>query len=280
MFRITTSRARRVAGAGALVLAAMLPASIVLARPPIDDDPPVPPTLPEPEPPAPEPVPEPEPVPTPTPAPSPTPGPGVPRSEPRFVVQAIRVHANDESGVDWLGSDEVYAVWQADGVMAASELFGDFDTGETRSFGVTERCMLPIEPIAIHGAPWELASEGGDTWRCVQAGHAAPVQFNVRLWESDSSWEFWEWACFRRDGNLPPANCPDDLIGEFTQTFTENELLFALPQPGMWFESTKTLGSACGNNVCGGPGPTGPEYTFTYRVTRMNDYRPVLAPPG
>jgi hypothetical protein len=159
-------------------------------------------------------------------------------------------------------------------------VFGDFDTGETRSFGVTERCILPIEPIAIHGAPTELASEGGDTWRCVQAGHAAPVQFNVRLWESDSSWEFWEWACFRRDGSLPPANCPDDLIGEFTQTFTENELLFALPQVGMWLEATKTLGSACGDNVCGGPGPTGREYTFTYRVTRMNDYRPVLAPPG
>ena len=279
MFGITTRRARRVAGAGALVLAAMLPASMTLARPPIGDDPPVPPTLPEPEPPAPDPVPEPEPAPVPTPAPSPTPGPGVPRSEPRFVVQAIRIRANDESGVDWWGSDEVYAVWHAGGVMAASELFGDVDTGETRSFGVTERCMLPIEPIAIHGSPTELASEGGDTWRCVQAGHAAPVQFNVRLWESDSSWEFWEWACFRRDGNLPPANCPDDLIGEFTQTFTENELLFALPQVGMWFEATKTLGSACGNNVCG-PGPTGPEYTFTYRVTRMNDYQPVLAPPG
>jgi hypothetical protein len=48
----------------------------------------------------------------------------------------------------------------------------------------------------------------------------------------------------------------------------------------MWLEATKTLGSACGDNVCGGPGPTGREYTFTYRVTRMNDYRPVLAPPG
>ena len=268
MFGITTRRARRVVGAGALALAAMVPASMVIARPPPGDDPPVPPTLPEPEPPAPAPEPEPEPGPTPPPTPPPPP-PGPP--QPRFVVQAIRVHANDESGADWLGSDEVYAVWHAGGVMAASELFGGFDTGESRSFGVTERCMLPIEPIVVHGSPTELASEGGDTWRCVQTGHAAPVQFNVRLWESDSSWEFWEWACFRRD-NLPPANCPDDLIGEFTQTFNENELLFALPQVGMWFEATKTLGSACGNNVCG-PGPTGPEYTFTYRVTRMSDSR-------
>jgi hypothetical protein len=274
---IMTRRARRVAGVGALVVTALLPASMALARPPIGDDPPVPPTLPEPEPPAP--APEPEPEPAPQPPPSPSPGPGVPRREPRFVVQAIRVRANDESGVDWLGSDEVYAVWAADGVMAASELFGDVDTGETRSFGVTERCILPIEPIVVHGTASELASEAGDTWRCVQAGHAAPVQFNVRLWESDSDWEFWEWGCFRRDGNLPPANCPDDLIGEFTQTFNENELLFALPQPGMWFEATKTLGSACGYNVCG-PGPTGPEYTFTYRVTRMADYQTVLAPPG
>jgi hypothetical protein len=270
----THRRGRRVAGLSAVVLAAMVPATMAAARPPVGDDPPVPPTLPEPEP-APDPIPEPEPDPTP-PAPTPTPGPGVPRSEPRFVVQAIRIHANDESGIDAVGSDEVYAVWLADGVMAASELFGDVDTGDSRSFGVTERCMLPIEPITINGHPSELASENGDTWRCVQAGHAAPVQFNVRLWESDSDWEFWEWACFRRDGNLPPANCPDDLIGEFDQTFNENELLFALPQPGMWFEATKTLGSACGNNVCG-PGPTGPEYTFTYRVTRMSDYRTVLS---
>ena len=172
------------------------------------------------------------------------------------MVQAIRVHANDESGVDWLGSDEVYAVWQADGVMAASELFGGFDTGETRSFGVTERCMLPIEPIAIHGTPWELASEGGDTWRCVQSGHAAPVQFNVRLWESDSSWEFWEWGCFRRDGNVPPANCPDDLIGEFTQTFTENEL-FVLPQPGM-VRIHQDAGQRAATTCAAAPAPPAP----------------------
>jgi hypothetical protein len=189
------------------------------------------------------------------------------------VVQALRFRANDESGFDWAGSDEVFAVFEADNVLAATHVFEDIDTGDIGTFGVTERCILPIEPIT--GAFPELSAESGDSWRCVQQGHAGPLSFNVRLYEDDSVAEFWEWACFRRGNGTPPISCTDDVIGEFSQTFSTDQLLFALPQVHTWFESTVTLGSACGGDVCG-PGPTGPEYTFTYRVYRMPDFQPVL----
>ena len=78
-------------------------------------------------------TPEPAPLPEPAPPPPPTPGPGpqIPPANfpgPRFVVQALRFRANDESGPDSPGSDEVFAVWEADNVMAATHVFEDIDT--------------------------------------------------------------------------------------------------------------------------------------------------------
>jgi len=273
--RTTSSRTRRLIGAGVLVLAGVVPATIAFARPPIGDDPPVPPEPTEPTTPEPAPLPEPAPPPPPTPAP----GPQIPPTNlpgPRFVVQALRFRANDESGPDSPGSDEVFAVWEADNVMAATHVFEDIDTGDTGTFGVTERCIMPIEPITVTGSATELSAESGDSWRCLQYGHPGPLSFNVRLFEDDSVIEFWEWACFRRGNGTPPISCTDDLIGEFNQTFTTDQLLFALPEVHTWFESTVSLGSACGGDACGDPGPTGPEYTFTYRVYRMPDFLPVL----
>src|SRR5688572_8863909 len=53
---------------------------------------------------------------------------------PRFVVTAVRLHANDETGPDFPGSDEIYLVF-GDGAQRKyghSSIFGDFDTGETK----------------------------------------------------------------------------------------------------------------------------------------------------
>ena len=221
MSKTTSSRTRRLIGAGVLVVAGVLPATIAFARPPIGDDPPSPPEPPETT--TPEPAPEPEPAPPPPPTPGP--GPQIPPANlpgPRFVVQALRFRANDESVTDWLGSDDVFAVWEADNVMAATHVFENIDTGDTGTFGVTERCIMPIEPITVTGSATELSAESGDSWRCVQHGHAGPLSFNVRLFEDDSVLEFWEWACFRRGNGTPPISCTDDLIGEFGRPSPRN----------------------------------------------------------
>ena len=85
MSRTTSSRSRRLVGAGVLALAAMLPATVAFGRPPPSDDPPIPP---EPtEPPPPEPAPEPEPMPTPPP-------PTVPREVQSFSVATDSVVAH------------------------------------------------------------------------------------------------------------------------------------------------------------------------------------------
>jgi hypothetical protein len=255
MTRITTARRRRLGGAAAFVLAALVPASIALARPPIGDDPPDPPEPPETtEPPIPEP---PDPDPTPIPGPT-TPPSGPP--QPRFMVQAQRFRAENESGEDWLGSDEIFAVYEANGVLASTQVYEDVDTGDTVEIAVSEQCITPIEPVTATGSPIELSGESGDTWRCSLAGQDG-VSFNVRLFEDDSNVQFWDWACFRH-GNIPPINCVDDLIGEFHQTFTVEQLQFVLPQHGNYFDFHRTLSSADA------------EYRFTYRITRLLDFVP------
>jgi hypothetical protein len=66
---------------------------------------------------------------------------------PTYKVKMVSFRAADESGRDWLGSDEAYWVVSsvgADGTAKTfrTRTFGDVDSGETRTFGVTEGCIF------------------------------------------------------------------------------------------------------------------------------------------
>src|SRR5690606_38397048 len=65
---------------------------------------------------------------------------------PQFVAEAVRFTAIDESGYDWWGSDEVYAVFSDlnpsvfVGITAVRE---NVDTGDSHDFSPDERCLAP-----------------------------------------------------------------------------------------------------------------------------------------
>ena len=195
-------------------------------------------------------------------------------SEPRFVVEAVSFTAIDESGLDWAGSDEVYAVWTSAGTRAVTSVFGDVDTIETRSFLSGQRCIYPIRPPKAGNT--DLYAGDGDEWGCWAAGRSGPVEFSVWLFEDDS-------------GGFPPCfdgakvDCYDDLIGTFDFSLSSEELVaHALPAEGSSRLITETLGGPCGHqppgNVCGySPfSPTGPEYKFRFRLTRVADAGPTF----
>src|SRR4051812_23732586 len=55
-------------------------------------------------------------------------------TERRYKIEAVRFKARDETGIDWLGSDEVMVTTIDDKGWTVSDTFGGVDSGETRSF--------------------------------------------------------------------------------------------------------------------------------------------------
>ncbi len=194
---------------------------------------------------------------------------------PQFVAEAVRFTAIDESGYDWPFSDEVYAVFSDLNPTVFIEItttYEDIDTGDTRSFGRDERCIAP-RPNCDRGVS-EL------------------LYFEFSFWERDEPpWPFstMEFCHGIGRGDQAPLRngvCPaDDLIGRETVIWSREQLLAALPGVGDSVEYKLVLGGPCGptEGFCGTgwPGPTGPEYEFTYRIRRLPDVeRPiVIAPP-
>ena len=88
---------------------------------------------------------------------------------PKYTVKAVSFYANDESGWDWTGSDEPFAILHGVGRTGTdrstlSHVFGDIDTGDTGYFTSDEGCLY-------------ISCSGG----------TAPfgMGFSVQLWEHD-----------------------------------------------------------------------------------------------
>jgi len=53
---------------------------------------------------------------------------------PRFKIEAVSVKAIDQAGVDWWGSDDVFAITTAAGVVMRTETLKSIKTGQTHMF--------------------------------------------------------------------------------------------------------------------------------------------------
>ena len=205
-----------------------------------------------------------------------------PLSEPRFLVQALRFTAIDESSYDWAGSDEVFAVVDNDDTKVATQIHGNVDSGDTVSFGFWERCITPVmvHHLSEGGDLRLLSAAHGDQWWCKPTGKAGPIQFEVGLYEDDSGWLPEDWYCFQGYGLPDPKTCADDEIGRFDRSFSTAQLTSLMPRVGDIHEESVELGGPCGpgGGIC--TEPFGPWYWFTYRITRLNDRPPLAAPPS
>ena len=124
---------------------------------------------------------------------------------PRYVVRATTLYANDETGSDWPGSDEIYAIFTlrtpdrvgGDSLFARTAVFGDFDTGETKRFRANQNCLTSV-------TPGETSGNAARSWDCHPNGDRINLTFTVRLFEEDTG--------------------DDDLIGERVVRWTPEEL--------------------------------------------------------
>jgi hypothetical protein len=95
---------------------------------------------------------------------------------PRFIVEAISFKAVDESHYDWMGSDDVFAIFSSGGRSMRTRVVGEVDSGDTERFLRTQSCIYPaIDPDRSEN----------DQWRCDTAGGEGPVEFTITLYEDD-----------------------------------------------------------------------------------------------
>lgn len=207
------------------------------------------------------------------------------RPVPHYKVETVSFRCIDETGYDFAGSDEVSVITRHPPrrTMTISSVFGDVNEDDTRAFGANESCVLPLNGVTN---AWRWAPR--DQWVCDGKGVPAPLAFRVEMYEVDSdSWNAL-YECIANPG------CPfdisgteysesseywtkgDDLIGKAQIDLTAADLAARLPNVGDVIEEELILTPPC-DGVCGQgwPWPTGPEYAYTFRVTRLPDRPPV-----
>ena len=188
--------------------------------------------------------------------------------ERRYKVEAVRFKARDESGIDWLGSDEVrVGTADAKGFTGSDEI-GDIDSGDTHEFDPAVSCIIAVRPGVV--------TLGKDSV-CEDAGVPGPFSFRVELWEQDTYFDPFGFSlCVPgqpESGMHTFAECPnddrgDDFLGGMELFFPVPDLEATLPAVGDSFTETVAL-SPCEHGFCAGW--LLPDYSFTYRTTRMPD---------
>ncbi len=189
--------------------------------------------------------------------------------ERRYKVEAIRFKARDETGVDWPGSDEVMVgTFDAKGATVTNEI-GDIDSGDVHEFDPAVSCIVGVRPGTVIL---------GKSSVCDEAGEPGPFSFKVEMWEKDA-FGYPPGFC----AALPPPpghhNGPhcvndhngDDFIGWRELFFPIPDLETTLPNVGDSFIETVALNPCEGDDICGAPWAGFPDYSFTYRTTRLPD---------
>ncbi len=187
--------------------------------------------------------------------------------ERHYKIEAMRFKARDETGIDWPGSDEVMVRTDDAKGWTVSDEIGDIDSGDTHSFDPAKSCIVAVRPGIV---------VLGKSSACDDVGEPAPLWFEVEMWEKDA--QIFGDFCVIVGGPGPGfhggPHCAgygaDDFIGSARLDFAPWELEAALPKVGDEFIETARL-NPCRDGVC--DVTYGPDYTFTYRITRLRDVR-------
>lgn len=193
---------------------------------------------------------------------------------PTYRVKMLKFRAADESGYDWLGSDEVYWVVSsvgADGTAATfkTRTFGDVDTGETRTFGASEGCAFPttcgsaVAPDGIGMSIQLIEEDNGDAAAIVaKAASWFKKAGDLGDFADPTTWLLKAMGYMGTVADYISSWLEDDLLGSRTLTYSPSQLASRLPAPGRSYTETRYFG---GLDTSGGA-----DYYLTLRVTRVS----------
>ncbi|HEY9566534.1 MAG TPA: hypothetical protein VIR38_00470 [Thalassobaculum sp.] len=156
----------------------------------------------------------------------------------------------------------------AEGWTVTDEI-GNVDSGDTHDFEPAKSCIVAVRPGIVVLDKTSVCDDGGEP---------APLSFEVEIWEKG-------WFGYPPGFCVPlsPAagrhagpHCVndhngDDFIGHAAVDLPAQDLEAALPNVGDELIETVVLSPCEGGGTCGGWGL--PDYSFTYRVTRLSDVR-------
>ncbi len=192
-----------------------------------------------------------------------------------YLVKALKFKAIDESGIDWMGSDEPLWVFTANSAgqvsTCRSREFGDVDSGDTVTFDAAndKNTVWPSKgdaqgapgPIGLAIQLWEIDLGDPDditkkTEKALDLAQWAPV---VGSWVGKARGVI-------RDSlvNL----IADDLMGSRTLLWSSGLLERRLPRPGSSFVEKFRFSGRSGDlpfDVAGGP-----DYDLWVRVRRVS----------
>lgn len=188
--------------------------------------------------------------------------------QPMYKLEALGFTAVDETGWDWAGSDEIYAVWRSysplgSNTQVSTKIVDDVDSGDHIDFHPLQSCIYPI-------AGNELFIDGryggeGSGWVCRDEGGPGPVGFTVNLFDEDNGAIKLPY-CFDL---TPGTDCWDSFVGKYNHTWSIQELRDGWLTPGTVKNITVRLNPCEGPAICGDD--DFPDYDFHFRITRMPD---------
>ncbi len=192
--------------------------------------------------------------------------------ERRYTVTFKSFKAEDETGCDACGSDEVQFIIRTADYALFSSLYGDVDSDDFPAR--FDRCAQP----AVDGD-----SNYDHEWECDQAGKAPPFSFTVAAYEDDGDYPFTGF-CAENLADAPDPRGPDiwrrdapfcvedrgELIGKRK---VELELgdLSELSAPGQFFYRNVDLAGGCDGTERACPDGGSPHYWLRYEVKRVPD---------
>ena len=186
--------------------------------------------------------------------------------ERRYKIEAMRFKARDETGFDWPGSDDVMVRTSDANGWTVSDEIGDIDSGDTHHFDPAKSCIIAVRPGLV---------VLGKTSVCDDVGEPAPLGFEVELWEKDPVGYPTGFCLLIGPGSGGHAgpHCAndgngDDFIGRARVDFSAQDFEAVLPNVGDEYVETVVL-DPCPGAQCAGF----PDYSFTYRITRLPDVR-------
>ena len=182
--------------------------------------------------------------------------------ERRYKIEAMRFKARDETGFDWMGSDEVMIETRDAKGWTVSREIGGIDSGDTHNFDPAKSCIVAVRPGLV---------VLGESSVCDEVGEPAPLGFDVEFWEKDTSPFGGFCVAGFPDGGHGGPYCAndtygDDFIGSARIDYSLQELEAALPNVGDEQIETVKL-DPCPDQIC----TSDSDYTFTWRVARLPD---------
>lgn len=188
---------------------------------------------------------------------------------PTYTIKAQQFRCNDETGTDFLGSDEPYWIFgslgQGIAITTRAGPFGDVDSGETRNFGASDGCIwgqdcaprdFPDGEIGTHIQLWEHDTGDPEEARAaVAAAFAAAAAILVATGVAA-----WIGAIVAGVGAVVQwllGFLDDDHIADQTFVFTRQSVVDQLTKAGQSFNVTRRFTDGDG------------DYTLTIQVARV-----------